>query len=65
MRSIYVPLPETAREALCSLAEREWRDPRDQATVLLLEGLKQRGALPPEPAASVTRAPESGREAVK
>jgi hypothetical protein len=47
MRGIYVPVSDpVARRALVNLAERELRDPRDQAAVLVLEGLRQRGLLP-------------------
>jgi len=45
MRAIYVALPERARKALIELAEREYRDPRDQAAKLLTEALRQAGAL--------------------
>jgi hypothetical protein len=47
--SVYVRLPEPAREALYDLAEREWRDPRDQAALFIMEGLKRAGVLPEEP----------------
>jgi hypothetical protein len=56
MRGIYVPVSDPiARRALVNLAEREMRDPRAQAAILILEGLRQRGALvelnaPAEPA---------------
>ena len=43
--SVYVRLPEQAREALYELADREWRDPRDQAAKLVIEGLRRAGAL--------------------
>jgi hypothetical protein len=46
VRAVYVPLPGDAHDALVHLAEQEWRHPKDQAVVLLLEGLRQRGALP-------------------
>ena len=47
MRGIYVPVSDpTARRALVNLAERELRDPRDQAAYLILEGLHQRDLLP-------------------
>jgi hypothetical protein len=49
MRSVYVRLPETARKALFDLAEVEWRDPKDQGGLLVVEALRQRGVLPPEP----------------
>ncbi len=40
MRAIYVPVTEPVRRALNDLAERECRDPRDQATYLIVQGLK-------------------------
>jgi hypothetical protein len=46
VRAIYVPLSSPLRRALVNLAESEYRDPRDQAAYLILEGLRQRGALP-------------------
>lgn len=47
MRGIYVPVTNpTERRALVNLAARERRDPRDQAAVLILEGLRAAGALP-------------------
>jgi hypothetical protein len=46
MRGIYVPLPKEGREALIDLADREWRDPRDQAAKFIVDGLKQAGVLP-------------------
>lgn len=46
MRGIYVPVTDpAARRALVNLAEREMRDPRSQAAVLILEGLRRVGAL--------------------
>jgi hypothetical protein len=48
MRSIYVPLPEGATDRLWQLARRELRDPKAQAAVLILEGLRRAG-LPVEP----------------
>lgn len=43
MRNIYVPLPEGAAEQLRTLARREMRDPKAQATWLILAGLKAAG----------------------
>ena len=45
-RSIYVPLPTPAREALYELADREWRHPKEQASKMLVEALQRAGALP-------------------
>ena len=44
-RGIYVPLPESEREALFDLADREWRRPVDQAIKLIADGLRREGAL--------------------
>jgi hypothetical protein len=43
MRTIYVPLPEDAREGLRELARRELREPREQAAWLIVEGLRRAG----------------------
>ena len=43
MRSIYVPLPDEAADRLHELAQRELRDPRDEAAWLILVGLKAAG----------------------
>lgn len=43
MRSIYVPLPEAATDRLWELARREMRDPKAQAAVLILDGLRRAG----------------------
>lgn len=43
MRSIYVPLPEGAADRLRELARRELRDPKEQATWLILDGLRRAG----------------------
>lgn len=57
MRGIYVPVSDpAARRALVNLAEREMRDPRDQAAFLILEGLRAAGALP-EPNHAAGRQP--------
>ena len=45
VRSIYVPLPTPAREALYELADREWRHPKEQASKMLVEALQRAGAL--------------------
>jgi len=41
--AFYVHLPPTAISALRELASREYREPRDQAAVLVLEGLLRAG----------------------
>lgn len=43
MGAIYVPLPEGAADRLRELAHRELRDPREQATWLILDGLRRAG----------------------
>lgn len=43
VRAIYVPLPEGAADRLRELAQRELRDPKSQATVLILDGLRRAG----------------------
>ncbi len=45
-RGLYVPLPESEREALFDLADREWRRPVDQAIKLISDGLRREAALP-------------------
>ncbi len=45
-RGIYIPLPDPEREALISLADREWRQPREQAAKILSDALRVAGALP-------------------
>ena len=40
---MYVPLPEGATDSLWELARRELRDPKAQAAVLILEGLRRAG----------------------
>ena len=45
MTRINVPLPGEALSALADLSAREWRDPRDQAAVIILEALRQRGLI--------------------
>ena len=56
MRALYVPIPdERARRALIELAEREFRDPRDQAALLVVEGLRRAGALTDDPSRPAAR----------
>lgn len=45
-KNVSVPLPGDAVEALVDLAVREWRNPRDQAAMFVIEGLRRAGALP-------------------
>jgi hypothetical protein len=48
MRSIYIAIPDDAADKLRELARREFRAPRQQAAVLVLEGLKKAGLDPDE-----------------
>ncbi len=41
MRKVWVPLPSDAWDRLLILADQELRDPRQQAAILILEGLEQ------------------------
>ncbi len=60
MPRMYLVLPNEEHQALCDLALREWRDPREQATYMIAEGLKRAGVLS-EDAETVTgsRDPEA------
>ena len=53
MRRITVTLQQDEREALVKLAQRERRDPRAQAAVILRRELERRGLLPPDQQAQV------------
>lgn len=43
MRSIYIAIPDEAADQLRELARREFRAPRQQAAILVLEGLERAG----------------------
>ncbi len=43
MRAIYIAIPEQAAEQLRVLATREYRSPRQQAAILLIDGLRRAG----------------------
>ncbi len=45
MGNLYVPLPSEARAGLIQLARRELRHPRQQAALLILEGLRRHEVL--------------------
>ncbi|MGA2514284.1 MAG: hypothetical protein ABSG37_11790 [Candidatus Limnocylindrales bacterium] len=49
MRSIYIAISDDAADKLRELAQREFRAPRQQATVLVLEGLRRAGLDPTLP----------------
>lgn len=59
MKSIYVPLPEGTSDRLWELARREMRDPKAQAAVLILDGLRRAG-LPVEPKRDEPSVPAEG-----
>ena len=42
---MYIRLPDAAREALSKFAAAEWRDPRDQAALMIVADLRKRGLL--------------------
>ena len=50
MARIFITLKPQERDALRTLAEREFRDPRAQAALIIREALEKRGLLPAEPA---------------
>jgi hypothetical protein len=58
MRTLYVKLPEDAVERLAELARREYREPKAQAGILILEGLRRAGRSGDRPAAARTDMPE-------
>ena len=66
MRNLYVPLPEPAVDRLRELAAREMRGTKEQAAVLILDGLRRAGVgpeMPPQPERreATTTARDSGR----
>jgi hypothetical protein len=44
-RNIYVKLPGDVSDALIRVAGREWRHPKEQAGLLIAEGLRRIGEL--------------------
>ena len=57
MARISVSLDPQEREALINLAQRERRDPRDQAALIVRDGLQRAGLLPtdqPQPMTAQT-----------
>ena len=57
MHRIIVPIPEDARAALFDLARTELREPRWQASKLLVRALARAGALPTDHDRLTTAAP--------
>ena len=45
-RNLYVKLPGDVVDALYRVADREWRHPKEQAGLLIAEGLRELGELP-------------------
>jgi len=62
-RGIYIPLPEPEREALISLADREWRQPREQAAKIVSDALRRAGALDTDHDQLTTGSPATVRPA--
>ena len=60
-RNIYVKLPGDVADALVRVAGREWRHPKEQAGLLIADGLRRLGELPTERA--LTTAPAGPGEA--
>jgi hypothetical protein len=50
-------LPITEKDALLFLADREFRDPRKQAALLIRESLERRGLLPSNDASDTSNQP--------
>lgn len=57
MTRIMITLQPDERAALLDLAERERRDPRDQAALFIRSGLQHLGLLPTDNAPTVTAQP--------
>jgi hypothetical protein len=45
MRTIVVPVPESVAERIAAIARAEFRTPKAQAVVLIIEALSRRGAI--------------------
>jgi hypothetical protein len=48
-RNIYVKLPGDVSDALIRVAGREWRHPKEQAGLLIADGLRRLGELSSDP----------------
>jgi hypothetical protein len=57
MTRIMITLPQNEREALRELAQREHRDPRAQAALIIRDGLERAGLLPTATPTSATTLP--------
>ena len=61
-RNLYVKLPGDVVDALYRVAHQQWRHPKEQAGLLIAEGLRQLGELPHEGAVTISissREPEA------
>ena len=56
-QNIYVKLPGDVADALIRVANREWRHPKEQAGLFIVDGLRQAGALPADHDQLTTGAP--------
>lgn len=63
MRTLYVPLPDAAVDRLVELARREFREPKAQASVLILEGLRRAGLDPERRPAQAAQAARTREDA--
>jgi hypothetical protein len=61
MRAIYLTIPSDAFERLRDLADLEFRGTKEQAVVLILEGLERRGTNKARADAHAPEAPRSER----
>jgi hypothetical protein len=62
-RKIFITLRDPEATALLDLAQREYRDPRQQAALLIADALRRIGALrphPPDPGYPASLSPEAG-----
>jgi len=60
MARIMINLQQNEREALITLAQRERRDPRDQAALFIRGSLPRAGLLPADQSTPVTAQPMEG-----
>jgi hypothetical protein len=62
MAKIMIDLELPEREALITLAQRERRDPRDQAALFVRDGLQRAGLLPTDTTPPTTQITAQGAE---
>lgn len=63
MPRMTIQLPISERDALFQLARREYRNPREQAAVIIRRELERRGLLPADSGAADDRQPPEVRHA--